>query len=334
MASAAAAIKDVFVPIDPEYHYLRKMDHPNAPSWWKRIVSMIHDLSESPMPEDSPPLTEREISISFTAKDEDDVLQVMIACYPNSYHTGGEMILTMDGEMLRFSLAPEVTDVIKATARTQGCELNMVRYLVNGNEYEFVNWIPSEPLQNEQWNPGWKKMEAEFYQENVYPLVITYLDEVLPVKAKILELCAGDGELAEIAFLNLKGKISQYHLIDFNRPSCENAGKRLSEQIKADAAVVHEGDVAKTNFVELVKGDRVDLILGVGALTKGVISDRPTALMVLDEAAKVLKRGGRLILTGLSEQWICADDLLARGFTVENTSCPFQDLQFYVARKN
>ncbi len=329
----ASAVNGSFVPLDPESFFLRKVDHPAAASWWEKIGSILQDLAEVPLPEDSP-LKGKEISISFTRRDEDKVLNVMLACYPNSEETGGEMVLTMDGEMRRFALTPEVTDLIKDSARTQGCELHMVRYLVNGNEYEFINWLPSQPIGDEHWNPGWKQAEGEFYQQNVYPIVLIYLNEVLPEKARIMELCAGDGEFAETAFAELKGKISQYQLIDLNHLSCNDAKKRLSEQIKVETAIVREEDVTKTNFLQLVKGEQVDVILGIGALTKGVLTDRQTTLKVLDEAVKALKRGGRLILTGLAEHWICADDLRERGFTVENTSCPYEDLQFYVARKN
>jgi len=328
-----AAITDSFVPIDPNDHFLRKIDHPKAAYWKESIQAFIQELAVTPLPENSP-LKEREISISFTCREEDEVLQVMLACYPDSAENGGEMVLKVDNEERRFFLEPEITEAIKERARSDGCELNMVRYLVDGHEYEFINWVPGIAKDCDFWNPGWKKAQGEFYQEVAYPLVLIYLNELTPKNAKIMEICAGDGQFAEMALAHVGGNIAHYRLLDLNKPSCLEAENRLSEQIKKGSASVHEADLTKTDFLNLAKGTEVDLILGIGALTRDVLKDRETALKVLDETVKALKRGGRLILTGLADQWICAEDLRQRGFTVENTSSPYHDLQFYVARKN
>jgi SAM-dependent methyltransferase len=210
----------------------------------------------------------------------------------------------------------------------------MVRYCVGGNDYEFIDWSAAKHADANYWDPNvWKEEHGKFYTETVYPHAALFLKELCPSNASILELCAGDGELAELAFSETEDRIARYTLVDLNRESCEMATKRLDDKIKEGRAQVHQADIGNADFETMTQGN-VDWIVGSGALTKEVLPDRETALKALDRVVPLLKTGGRILLTGLADHWICADDLRERGFTVENTSSPYEDLQVYVAKKD
>ena len=322
--------------VDPDTHALKSAAPSDSSERWRAIRETIQALGETSRPiEKSAPMRRLETAISFTVREEASAKKVTLVCYPDSaFPLSGEMILESNGNTDRFSLSHNEVELILREARTPGKPLSEVRRLIDGNEYEFINWRPTEQALPDFWNPViWKRQCGKFYSDAIYPLTRLYLTTVYPQDGKLLEICAGDGEFAEMILEDLYGKISQYILVDLNKEACDAARKRLDSDIEEGKAVVHRADVTESDLLPLAGGRPVDLILGMGALTKQVLPDRQTALKVLNKAEEALSKGGLIILTGLADHWICGDDLRARGFRVLNTASPYHDHQFYVAKK-
>ncbi|HSX25602.1 MAG TPA: class I SAM-dependent methyltransferase, partial [Chlamydiales bacterium] len=189
---------------------------------------------------------------------------------------------------------------------------------LNGNrsEIESREWVDRL---DELWDTDWKKIGAngKAYQEQVYPLLQTYAREFLSSgKKRVLEVGGGDGELAEKILDKHEENISDYYLLDLSEESCKKAKDRLPEK-----AHVHQRTIT-ANYTDLVQPGSIDLVIGCGALTEGVLLDKFAAKAALEQICKVLKRGGVLLLSGKTRQWLNSKDLEKAGFSVKNKIIP------------
>jgi len=212
--------------------------------------------------------------------------------------------------------------------------------LVKGKHFEHIDFHPRFHEKIEFWN-NWKKIVnlsgensmAEKYRMEIYPFCMAFLENTLPQDAVILEVCGGDGEVANMVFKHFGNKIKTYHLLELNPLAAFDAEKILGLQIKEKRTYVHPVDVTQTHFLTLTKGEKVDVVFGTGAYTRQVLKSREAALLALKETAKALKIGGKLFLSGLEKHWVSSEDLVLFGFEVENTHSPCNSYQIYCATK-
>lgn len=192
--------------------------------------------------------------------------------------------------------------------------------LLNGNRYEVESHKWTDRLE-ETWNMGWKELgdNGTLYREKIYPLLQAYAKKFLDSGEKrVLEVCGGDGELAE-KILKENGKnISAYYLLDTSEVSCQNAKARHLETLS-----VHQQDV--TQSYDFIQKESIDLVIGCGALSQSVLYDSHSAKRALKEICRVLKKGGILLLSGRTQQWINSKDLNEAGFSVKNMTIPPAD---------
>jgi SAM-dependent methyltransferase len=210
---------------------------------------------------------------------------------------------------------------------------------LNGNRFEWIRTAKQKVLAPNYFD-NWER-EKKIYREEVYPSCLQCLQLLLPDKASILELCAGDGEFASLLYNQMGGKIDSYVLIDSNKKAIDFAKELFREQIVQSKVRVIEGNVVTTDYEKVFEENQVDLILGIGALTEQVISSREEAVTAFKNAAAMLKEGGYIVLTGLTSSWLVSSDFQDNGFEVLNCFKPSSDSrkkeasspEFYIARK-
>ncbi len=197
--------------------------------------------------------------------------------------------------------------------------------------------ILREHLPDSFWNVSedslWMLKHKNFYRNKIYPMVMAHLDTIPTLsKTQILEICAGDGELAELILEQNKETIEGYTLIDLNTPSLEKAKLRLDKNPKARFI---QGDITQKTPYTVLSSDSTfsapSLVLGIGALTQEVLPSLSSAKNSLTFCFEILRPGGHLLLTGLSASWITKSDLEMIGFQViETMSCL---ITCYIAQK-
>lgn len=206
---------------------------------------------------------------------------------------------------------------------------------MNGNRYEIGSLLSPNSLNLNYWDPANYEQHKWTYRCFIYPLVYAAMDSLLTQNCRVLELGAGDGEVAEHILQKHEGRIEQYHLVDLNELSCEEARKKLTTQKNA---VVHQGDIVAMDYSTISDG-QFEVVLGSGSFTQQVLPDRASALQALDKAIAKMNEGGYLVLCGVSPLWIRSSDLEERGLKVLNMGIPSKKwisyplLQFCVAKK-
>lgn len=200
-----------------------------------------------------------------------------------------------------------------------------IRASLNGNSYELISHIECKLIHRRFWSTNWKKAcgNGTFYNDKIYPLLSAYISKIIKPHAKIIELCGGDGTLA--SQILAKHQISKLTLVDFDPSSCEKAAKKLADL----PARVIEASITTVDYGT----EPVDIVYGSGALTQYVLASKQEALKALNKVTAVLKKEGYLLLSGLTQSWVTAEDLRARGYKVLNMFDPQHLVQMYVAQK-
>lgn len=209
--------------------------------------------------------------------------------------------------------------------------------LLNGNRFEYLSFEQESQASDENWSNAWKdehEVEAgKTYREILYPAITAVVSQILPQdrSSVILEVCAGDGELAAQILEKSSPNIAKYHLLDANRFSCQKAIQYLEPF--SSPVTVSQQDITQDYTAQIGK-EAVDLVIGCGALTKQVLANKEEALKALHHIHTCLKVGGVLLLTGATASCIHANDLEQAGFTVTNTILPADRARnFYMAVK-
>lgn len=196
---------------------------------------------------------------------------------------------------------------------------------LKGNKMEVINHAPMVTLSDECWSTHfYRKLYTEIHLS-----LLAYAKQLVHDKTDILELCCGNGALAQQIIANTTP--NSYTLIDRNREMLTRATQTLQEHIVSGKTKIVSCDLSTTPLNNAVDGS-FDLIMGCGALTWEVLSQE-TSISVLAQAYEMLKKGGHLILSGVEYSWVDSDMLLAAGFTVLNSFCPQTGKHLYVAQK-
>jgi hypothetical protein len=206
--------------------------------------------------------------------------------------------------------------------------------LLNGNRFERLRIIKGQAL-NLSYFYNWEK-QKKIYRECIYPECLLFVKQVLPKNGTVLELCGGDGEFAKSVFEQNKETIGRYFLIDINEESIKKAGVALKEEIETDKLRAIQSCIKKKEL--LADGTCVDLIIGIGALTEQVMESKQDALEALKNSLLYLRKGGYVLLTGLTSSWISSEDFEKLGIRVLNCVAPtayYKEIapEFYIAQK-
>ncbi|HSX26211.1 MAG TPA: class I SAM-dependent methyltransferase [Chlamydiales bacterium] len=202
---------------------------------------------------------------------------------------------------------------------------------LRGDQFEEEVESTDSKIDEAFWSTDWKgdKGPRDFYRNKCWPVIEYFVGQVMKPGLRMLELCGGDGELAERILQKYSDKISRLDILELNREVSKEATKRLTAYKNS---TVHEQDIAKADYKSLTS--EVDVVYGSGALTQRVLSSKNEAIMALMKAEEILKPGGILILSGLAPSWVNSKDLIGAGFEVRNTYSPVHEIQCYVAIKS
>jgi hypothetical protein len=201
----------------------------------------------------------------------------------------------------------------------------------NGNRLESVDFRSCKPCEDSYWN-DWKTSPDNIpaYRNGIYPVCLTYLEELTKRKPyKILEICGGDGEFASQALSKLGDQVASYTLVDRNGISLSLAHKRFSQMGYHKKVLTIQSDILSDPLPD----EHFDMVIGIGAITRGVLPSRNAGLRVLRKIVAQISLDGFLLLSGLGEQWICSEDLSAAGLSVKNMFCEKIGKQLYLAQK-
>lgn len=239
-----------------------------------------------------------------------------------------KLIVTVNKKTYRISSSASKAQIC-AQARS------ILPYL-DGDSWEVRDF--NSPTANDDafWDRTWKNSPAgEAYRGIVYPRVAAYSHLLLKGNnQRVLEICAGDGELAGIIMDDLSSRIAEYHLAEWNKASIETATTRMKNQIETGQVVIHRANIVDADYSDLTGGKEMDLVIGCGALNHLVVHCRECALTSLRKLTAVLKVGGALVLTGKSSSYIVKADL-EKDYSVRNLSLAYTRylFPFYVAIK-
>lgn len=201
---------------------------------------------------------------------------------------------------------------------------------LNGNRIEIVCLQPALAMLDEDWD-DWKRYN-QVYEAAIYPECLSVLGELVQTldkpSLKILEICGGNGGLAQL-ILNMFGpRISHYELVDRNKISIQRAKRCLDEDYR-ERFTAREFDIVEGNYSD----EKVDLVLGVGALTRGVLPSRESALQALDKVIAKINYQGFLVLAGFESHWVFSEDFEARGLSIKNMASHVGLQQLYIVQK-
>ncbi len=222
-------------------------------------------------------------------------------------------------------------DSEKTSAKIENC-MNCFWTLLNGNRLERIKLRKATPLPDSYWN-GWEGGK-EIYRKLVYKVALAYLNTLKP--ESVIEICGGDGEFASLALQ--QKEIKSYTLIEQNEKSYKSASKLLDEFISQNRATILSQNVVSDDWPTLIQ-KKVQVVIGLGALTEYVMPSRKEALQALQKAAACVEDGGVLLFMGATSSWLQSSDFEQLGFEVKNSFCP-EAMQFkeanpelYIAKK-
>ncbi|MCE5293267.1 MAG: hypothetical protein LLF94_01465 [Chlamydiales bacterium] len=218
----------------------------------------------------------------------------------------------------------------KLTAHDSLIYSDRISALVAGDQFEMRS-VPRTTVQamaDEDWN-GWQNEDIEswqLYNSEIHPLLHGAAVSILRASQSedlvVMEVCGGSGVLAQRICKYVQKPFS-YILLERNLDSLQQAKKALHTEkriqlVQTDVVVEGNFYVDEQKTTE-IKEESVALCIGSGALTKSVLNNRPEALIVLDKIIKYLKRGGYLLLAGLTESFLHSNDFIDKGLRVLNT---------------
>lgn len=198
---------------------------------------------------------------------------------------------------------------------------------LKGHRAEIINHSPTVPWSDNEWSDDFYKP----HYKRLHSIIVAYATKLIPrTTAKVLELCAGDGTLAN-RILSINTYIKSYTLIERNIKNLDLARVNLKNYIETKQAQIVSCDLTTTDLKDIVTGE-FDLVIGSGALTRVVLSAE-VAKSVFEQVAAMIKPGGFFILTGHEYSWIDSTTFCINGFDVKNTLYPQTGQHFYVAQK-
>lgn len=206
--------------------------------------------------------------------------------------------------------------------------LPVLTSLFKGNRLEIVNLEPAHPESIEFWDEWMEDYPVgEEYEKIWHPAMakacLHVLQHIPAAKPQILEICGGYGLLAD-KILSASPIPLDYTLLELNQTALGKAQDNLGKR-----ALLVQTDVVDDPFP--VKEESIDLVIGCGALTTCVLTDKNEAMEVLKKIERCLKPGGYLILAGHGNSLLHREDF-AR-LTVLNTSLPGHCKEFYLVQK-
>jgi hypothetical protein len=218
----------------------------------------------------------------------------------------------------------------------------VLRHLFDGHKLEDVFFRKQAKMPKKFWDDWHETTDAgNEYQRLIHPVmtqtVCTILQEMTTTKPPlVLEICGGQGELAERILQQAKRKVC-YILAENNNSALNTARKRLAGRgisivnvdIINDSEYFLDADKRKP-----IKPGSVDIALGSGALTTSVLKDKREALMALQKLVRYLKRGGYLVLSGHGSSLLEGIDFVNHDLQVINRSIPLYDRNLYILRKH
>lgn len=218
----------------------------------------------------------------------------------------------------------------------------MLSHIFKGDRFEHEFKAYNSCAANKEYWDNWNSFDEaawKQYSDNIHPLITEVAVHLLHVLAlpetpRVIEICAGNGRLADKIIEAAKQPLN-YTLLEFNESEIKDAKKLLGTK-----AQVVKTDIVKDHYYykdetkkEPIGRASVDLAIGSGALTNYVLNNKSEALTALFKLYHYLKPGGYVVLAGHSRSLLSSFDFFQSGFEVLNTHAPGNDQQLYILRK-